>query len=247
MKIIYDDNQIVVAIKPQNMPTQADASGDIDALSQVKAFIKEKYQKKGDAFVGLVHRLDRPTGGVMVFARNTKAASRLSAQLQSGDFRKTYFAVVKGKLKKQTGRLENYLQKDEKNNKVTLATMGSTGAKLAVLEYEALEEKDDLTLVRVRLKTGRSHQIRVQFASIGHPVFGDAKYGAPEGKNLSTKNLALWANVIDFRHPTLDQTMVFFVNPPEDVYPFSLFDFEKITHMQEYMCAVYKKNQPHDD
>lgn len=230
MKIIYEDNQIVVVIKPQNIPTQADESGDGDLLNEVKAYIKEKYNKAGEAFIGLVHRLDRPTGGVLVFARNSKSASRLSAQMQNGDIEKTYFTVVKGKLKKSVGRLENYLKKDHVANKVAIATMSEKDARHAVLEYEVVAEKDDLSLLKIRLETGRSHQIRVQLAGIGNPIYGDAKYGAPEGKNASTTNLALWAAGLEFRHPTLDQTMVFKVNPPEENYPFSLFDFSKIKY-----------------
>ena len=222
MKVIYDDNQIVVVIKPQNIPTQADESGDKDVLSLVKEFVKEKYNKPGEAFVGLVHRLDRPTGGVLVFARNSKSAGRLSKQMQDGDIEKVYYAVVKGHLKKPVARLEHYLVKDHAQNKVSLATMGQKDARLAVLDYEVLAEKEGLSLVKVRLETGRSHQIRVQFSEIGNPIYGDGKYGAPDGEK-QTVNLALWASGLEFKHPTLDQTMVFKVNPPEENYPFSLF------------------------
>lgn len=228
MEVIYDDNQIVVVIKPQNMPTQADESGDEDALSAVKKFVKEKYQKAGDAFVGLVHRLDRPTGGVLVFARNSKSASRLSAQMQKNEVEKTYFAVVKGKPKKPRARLENWLKKDTAYNKVSICGMAETDAKHAVLEYEVIATKNDLSLLKIRLETGRSHQIRVQLAGIGNPIFGDAKYGASDLPNASTKNLALWASGLEFRHPTLDQVMIFRVNPPQETYPFSLFDFSEI-------------------
>ncbi|MBR2053184.1 MAG: RNA pseudouridine synthase [Clostridia bacterium] len=228
MEVIYDDNQIVVIIKPQNMPTQADASGDEDALSAVKQFVKEKYQKPGEAFIGLVHRLDRPTGGVLVFARNSKAASRLSAQMQNNEVEKTYFAVVKGKPKKPKARLENWLKKDPVSNKVTICGMAETDARFAALEYEVIETKNDLSLLKIHLETGRSHQIRVQLAGIGNPIYGDAKYGAPDVPNASTKNLALWAAGLEFRHPTQDQVMVFKVSPPEENYPFSLFDYKNI-------------------
>lgn len=222
MDIIYEDNQIIVVIKPQNIPTQKDNTLDDDLLSQVKGYIKEKYNKKGEAFVGMVHRLDRPTGGVLVFARNSKSASRLSAQMQNGDIEKTYFVVVKGKLKKPKGRLEHYLKKDTVNNKVSLATMGEKDARHAVLDYEVLAFENNLSLVKVHLETGRSHQIRVQFASIGNPVYGDAKYGL-DTENKSTINLALWASGLEFKHPTKEQVMVFKVLPPEENYPFSLF------------------------
>lgn len=225
MEVIFEDNQIVVVIKPQNIPTQKDDSKDEDMLSLVKKYIKEKYNKEGEAFIGLVHRLDRPTGGVMVFARNSKSAKRLSKQIQDGDFEKTYYAVLKGVPKKKKGRLENYLVKDEKNNKVSIATMSQKDAMYAALSYEVIDVKNDLSLVKINLETGRSHQIRVQFSAIGLPLYGDAKYGVA-GKNMITKNLALWATGLEFKHPSLDQTMVFKVNPPEDQYPFSLFKFE---------------------
>lgn len=225
MEVIYEDNQIVVVVKPQNIPTQQDETEDTDMLSMVKAYVKEKYNKTGDAFIGLVHRLDRPTGGVMVFARNSKSAGRLSAQIQNGEFDKTYYAVVKGKPKKNKARLVDYLKKDEKNNIVKVCALSEKDARLAVLDYEVVASKEDLTLLKVHLETGRSHQIRVQLANIGCAIYGDAKYGNA-GENASTKNLALWAFGLEFRHPTLNQTMVFKVNPPEDKYPFSLFDFE---------------------
>lgn len=226
MEVIYEDNQVVVVLKPFNVPTQQDKSEDKDLLSMVKEYIKEKYNKQGEAFIGLVQRLDRPTGGIIVFARNSKSASRLSAQIRNGEIDKTYYAVIKGSLRKKKGRLENYLIKDEKQNKVKIATQSEKNAVLAVLDYEILEEKDGLSLVKVNLETGRSHQIRVQFASLGHPLYGDAKYGNPENKNAQTQNLALWSGELSFKHPTKDMTMTFKVNPPEDKYPFNLFKFK---------------------
>lgn len=222
MKVIYDDNQLVVAIKPANIPTQEDASGDKDMLSMVKEFVKEKYNKPNQAFIGLVHRLDRPTGGVMVFARNSKSASRLTAQLANGELQKTYFAVVKGVPKKPKARLENYLKKDEQNNKVAICAMTEVGAKKAVLDYEVLETKDGLSLLKINLETGRSHQIRVQMAGIGCWLYGDAKYGQNVGLNKKTTNLALWAGGLELRHPTEDKVLVFKVNPP-DCAPWNLF------------------------
>lgn len=227
MEVIYEDNQIVVVIKPQNILTQGDKTGDIDLLTQVKEYVKEKYNKKGEAFIGMVQRLDRPTGGVIVFARNSKSASRLTAQMQNNEFEKTYYAVVKGVPKKPKARLENYLRKDPVNNKVTLATMAEKDARLAILEYEVIDTKDGLSLLKIRLETGRSHQIRVQLANIGCPIYGDAKYGdVGKEKNAVTTNLALWATGLEFRHPTLDQMMIFKVNPPEEKYPYSLFNFD---------------------
>lgn len=222
MEVIYDDNQVVVALKPANIPTQADNSGDEDMLSKVKAFVKEKFNKSGEAFIGLVHRLDRPTAGVMVFARNSKSASRLTAQIQNGEFQKTYYAVVKGSPKKPKDRLINYLKKDEANNKVSLCSLSEIGAKKAVLDYEVLAKHEGLSLLKINLETGRSHQIRVQLSGIGCPVFGDAKYGIDVAPNSKTTNLALWAGELEFKHPTEDKVLVFKVNPPEKS-PWNLF------------------------
>ena len=222
LDVIYDDNQIVVVVKPQNIPSQADASGDEDMLSLVKAFVKEKYNKPGEAFIGLVHRLDRPTGGLMVFARNSKSASRLSAQLQDGNMEKTYYAVVKGTPKKSSGRLENYIKKDLRENKASIATMGEKDAEKAVLDYKLLETQNGFSLLKINLGTGRSHQIRLQLSNINLPVFGDAKYGKDVAPNTKTSNLALWAGELQFKHPTEDKTMVFKANPP-DKAPWNLF------------------------
>ncbi|MDD3397441.1 MAG: pseudouridine synthase [Clostridia bacterium] len=183
LDIIYEDNQVIVVIKPQNVPTQSDASGDKDLLSMVKDYIKEKYNKPGEAFVALVHRLDRPTGGVIVFARNSKSASRISAQIQNGTFEKTYYAVVKGEPRFAKAHLVNYLKKDLKENRVRIVPLSEPDAKRAELEYEVLETVNQLSLIKIKLETGRPHQIRVQLANIGTPVFGDAKYGKEAGIN----------------------------------------------------------------
>jgi len=222
LEVVYEDNQIVVVVKPQNIPSQADASGDEDMLSLVKAYIKEKYNKPGEAFIGLVHRLDRPTGGLMVFARNSKSASRLSTQIQERVMEKTYYAIVKGVPKQTSGRLENYIKKDLRENKASIATMGEKDAKKAVLDYVVLETKNDLSLLKINLETGRGHQIRLQLSNINLPIFGDAKYGRDVAPNAKTSNLALWAGELQFKHPTEDKTMVFKANPP-DKAPWNLF------------------------
>lgn len=177
LDIIYEDNHIIVVIKPQNIPTQPDSSGDKDLLSLIKEYVKEKYKKPGEAFIALVHRLDRPTGGVVVFARNSKSASRISAQIQNRTFEKTYFAIVNGIPRMQKGHLVNYLRKDSKENKVKIVPMSEPEAKRAELDFEVLETINNLSLVKIKLETGRPHQIRVQLANLGTPVFGDAKYG----------------------------------------------------------------------
>lgn len=211
IEVLYEDNQIIVVNKPQNIPSQADQTGDKDMLTMVKNYIKEKYNKPGNVYCGLVHRLDRPTGGVMVFARTSKAAGRLSEQIASGEFEKTYYAVVVGKLKESHGILVNYLKKDEKENKVSIVPQTEVGAKRAELEYFLLEQRGDKNLVQVKLKTGRGHQIRVQFANIKCPVYGDQKYGT----NMPKANLNLFAVELKFIHPTTKQKMVFRCYPPQ--------------------------------
>ena len=222
-EVIYEDNHILVVIKPQNLPTQADISGDEDLLTKLKSYIKQKYNKEGNVFLGLVHRLDRPTGGVMVFARTSKAAERLSEQIRNGEVDKTYFAVLEGTPKNKRYRLINYLKKDEKNNIVKIAPQYEDGAKEAILDYQVLETKDSRSLVKVDLETGRSHQIRVQMAGIGCPVVGDQKYG----KDAKKCNLALWAAILRFTHPVTKKIMTFKVMPPVENAPWKDFEVEK--------------------
>lgn len=224
LNVIYDDNHVVVAIKPHNVPCAPDESGDEDMLSLVKAFIKEKYDKKGEAFAGLVHRLDRPTGGIMVFARNSKSAARLSSQFKTHDVEKVYYAVLQGEMKERSGRLTHYLKKNERENIVKIVPMGESGAKKAELEFKVLGTAKGRTLVEVRLLTGRSHQIRVQFASVGFPLVGDVKYGKSAGR---TKNLGLWAGRLSFNHPTTGERLTFFACPDDSVEPWKGFDLEK--------------------
>lgn len=223
--ILYEDNQIIVAVKPQNVPTQGDSSGDPDFLSEIKNYVKIKYNKPGNAFIGLVHRLDRPTGGVMVFARNSKAAQRLTAQLQEGEMSKKYLAVTVGTPRDMRARLSNWLIKDEKQNMVRVSVVKTPEAKFAELDYRVLEANEKVALLDLNLYTGRSHQIRVQLSNIGTPVFGDVKYG---GDSLAKgHNLALWAYQLTFVHPTTKQTMVFKVFPPQEKTPWKLFPVEK--------------------
>ena len=224
LNVIYEDNQIVVVIKPQNVSTQADVSGDDDMLSMVKAYIKEKYNKEGEAFIGLVHRLDRPTGGIMVFARNSKSAKRLSEQFATHDVEKVYYAVTNGVVKVKSQKLVNYLKKDEKENIVKIAPMSEKGVKKAELVYNVLEDNGKESLLEVKILTGRSHQIRVQLANIGHSLVGDVKYGKDKGR---TSNLGLWAGKLTFTHPTTKEKMVFIACPNENEKPWNKFKIEK--------------------
>ena len=224
LTVLYEDNQVVVVIKPQNVPTMADASGDQDMLSMVKAYVKEKYNKEGEAFIGLVHRLDRPTGGIMVFARNSKSAKRLSAQFQTHEVEKTYFAVTNGIVKVKNQTLVNYLKKNEKENIVQIVPMSEEGAKKAELVYNVLEDDGKNSLLEVKILTGRSHQIRLQLANIGHSLVGDVKYGKEKGQ---TQKLGLWAGKLSFNHPTTKDRMVFMACPDMTKMPWKQFNMEK--------------------
>ena len=221
LNVIYEDNHIVVVVKPQNIPSQADQSGDIDMLSLVKAYIKEKYNKPGEAYIGLVHRLDRPTGGIMVFARTSKSANRLSEQIKKGEFVKTYYCVTEGIPKELDGHVVSYLKKVD--NIVKIVPMSETSAKRAETIYKVLETTNNTALIKVNILTGRSHQIRVQMANLNAPIYGDGKYGKV---NKLTNHLALWAGELSFKHPTKDETLFFKVYPPEEK-PWTEFNLAK--------------------
>ncbi|MCZ0717255.1 RluA family pseudouridine synthase [Aerococcus kribbianus] len=209
--VIYEDNHLLVVNKPVNMPVQADKSQDPDLLTAAKHYIKKKYNKPGAVYLGLVHRLDRPTGGALVFARTSKAASRLSKQLQKNEFDRQYLAILHGHLEHSQGQLHNYLLKDKAKNIVSVVDSKTPQAKEALLDYKLLASDEDYSLVQVRLHTGRSHQIRVQFSNIGHPLYGDQKYGADY--NRKGQQLALWAWQLSFKHPTLKDWMTFHSEP----------------------------------
>ena len=221
--VLHEDNHIIVVVKPQNIPTQADSSNDTDLLTMVKEYVKVKYNKLGEAYIGLVHRLDRPTGGVMVFARTSKAASRLCEQIQAGEFEKKYLTVTVGHPRDRRGRLENYLVKDEASNTVKIAPALIEGAKKAILDYSVLESNGKFSLIDVRLITGRSHQVRVQMMGQGCPIYGDVKYGGGLSKE---RKLALWSYSLRFLHPVTGEIMVFKVFPPEEA-PWKYFAVDK--------------------
>ena len=207
LKVIFEDNHIIVVEKIPNVPSQSDKTGDIDMLTIVKQYIKEKYNKPGNVYVGLVHRLDRPVGGIMVFAKTSKAASRLSNQVREKIIKKKYLAVVDGKFEKVKGILEDYLYKDERNNISKVVKPTKKNAKLAKLDYEVLkyDGAKDLSLVKINLHTGRHHQIRVQLANFGHSIFGDQKYG----KRGRGKQIRLWAYELTIQHPITKEEMTF--------------------------------------
>jgi len=217
-EILYEDNHLIVAVKPAGVLSQADGNDAPDMLSLLKAYIKQKYNKPGAVFLGLVHRLDRPTSGVMVFARTSKAAARLADSIKKGDFKKTYLCVTAGTLPAKQGTWQDYLKKDEKLVKSAVVSQSTPGAKLAQLSYTVKSTVDNFSLVEVALKTGRHHQIRVQFASRGCALVGDHKYGSGVGK----QNLALFASSLSFPHPTKKETLTFSAPLPV-FYPFNLF------------------------
>ena len=177
IKVLYEDNHLLVVEKPVNILSQGDNTSDDDMVNLLKKYLKEKYNKPGNVFVGLVHRLDRPVGGCMVFAKTSKAASRLSEQVRNKSFKKTYRAVIHGKMNKQEDNLMDYLYKNKKTNMVSVVSKNTKDAKDARLSYETLDFKKNFSLVQIDLQTGRPHQIRVQFASRKHPLFGDQRYG----------------------------------------------------------------------
>ena len=226
LKVIYEDNHVIVVIKPQNIPTQEDESKDKDLLTMVKEYIKVKENKPGNVYVGMVHRLDRPTGGVMVFAKTSKSASRLTQEIQEGVLSKNYLAVVNGKPREKRGKLVNFLQKNARTNTVMVVPELTTGAKRAELNYEVIEEKEKVSLVKVELITGRSHQIRVQMKHIGCPIYGDVRYGGD--KLAKGHNLALWSYELKFVHPTTKENMTFKVYPPEDLTPWNVFNLNNV-------------------
>ena len=209
LKVLYEDNHVIVVLKDVNVPSQEDASRDMDLLRMVKQYVKEKYNKPGNAYIGLVHRLDRPVGGIMVFARSSKAAARLSKQIQEHQVEKKYLAIVVGKIDKE-GTFEDYLEKLSNGN-----TIVSKKGKIAILNYKLIDynEKTNHSLVKIELKTGRHHQIRVQFASRGHYLCGDQRYG-----KVDNTQLALFSNELSFYHPISKEKMTFKLLPQKVGY-----------------------------
>lgn len=214
LEILYEDNHIIVVVKPFNILSQSDDTKDIDMLTLIKSYLKEKYNKPGNVYLGLIHRLDRPTGGIMVFAKTSKAASRLSEQIRLNLFTKKYLAIVSGYFDEKTGVFEDYILKKEDNSSII-----SKDGKYAKLEYEVLKEKNDLSLVSILLHTGRHHQIRVQFASRNHPLYGDQRYG-----KSSKKQLALFAYYLSFNHPVTKEKLEFIKYP------------DKVGIWKEFIC-----------
>lgn len=210
--ILHEDNHSIVVVKPPGMPVQADSSGDPDLLELTRAAVARRHCKPGRAFLGLVHRLDRPVGGLVLFARTTKGASRLSAQLRQRTIHKEYLALVQGRILAQTSEeLEHWISHPQSS-----ARIGKTAdARVARLRYRCLEQRDSCSLLAIELITGRKHQIRAQLAHIGHPILGDLRYGAAQP--LSDRSIALRSWKIDYQHPTRDERIQ--VELPQEHWP----------------------------
>ncbi|MGX4598155.1 RluA family pseudouridine synthase [Faecalimicrobium sp. JNUCC 81] len=221
IKVIYEDNHLLVVEKPVNILSQGDDTNDKDMVNLLKQYVKEKYNKPGNVYIGLIHRLDRPVGGAMVFAKTSKSASRLSEQVRNKTFKKTYRAIIHGNMNKSEDTLKDYLYKNKKTNMVSVVSKNHKEAKNAELSYKTLERKNGFSLVEIDLKTGRSHQIRVQFSSRKHPLFGDQRYG--QDVNKVGQQISLWSYKIEIEHPTTKEKMEFVCEPPNE-YPWDLFN-----------------------
>ena len=215
IRVLYEDNHLLVVEKPMNVPVQADASGDKDLLTACKGYIKERYQKPGEVYLGLVHRLDRPVGGVMVFARTSKAAARLTEQFSAHKAQKRYVAMVAGSAPSE-GRLTDFLLKNESTNTTSVVQEGTLGAKQARLSFRTLARAEGLSLLDVNLQTGRPHQIRVQLSHAGFPIKGDQRYN-PDAQ--VGEQIRLWAYALTIAHPTLKEPMTFYALPPFPEFP----------------------------
>ena len=218
LRVLYEDNHLLGVFKPGGVLVQGDRTKDETLIDLAKAYLKDKYKKPGNVFLGLAHRLDRPVSGVVLYARTSKAASRLTREFAERRVEKTYFAVVLGGPAEDEGDLVSYIERVHK--KARISRPESERAKEAVLSYRVLARKSGLSLVELKARTGRHHQIRLQLAGIGHPVVGDIKYGFPGV--LADRTIALHAGILVVKHPTKD-ARVRLSAPPPDVHPWTLF------------------------
>jgi 23S rRNA pseudouridine1911/1915/1917 synthase len=216
LTILYEDNHLIVVIKPVGVLSQEDYTQDADMLTLIKQYIKATYAKPGNVFLGLVHRLDRMVGGIMVFAKTSKAASRLSEQVRSRIFEKKYLAVVHGRTA-QKATLIDYLYKNPNQNHVIVVSKEEAGAKYSELSFQTLAFNDHFSLIEIDLKTGRPHQIRVQLSHLGYPLYGDKRYG----KTQDLGNIALFAYSLSFYHPISKEKLLFTQTPEQ--FPFDKF------------------------
>ncbi|AMB99461.1 RNA pseudouridine synthase [Aerococcus urinaehominis] len=226
LNVRYEDNHLLIVDKPVNIPVQADASKDLDLLTMAKTYIKEKYNKPGQVYLGLVHRLDRPVGGAIVFARTSKAASRLADQLRRHKIDRKYLAICRGHLTADSGHLVDFLYKDRRKNISYVVDANHDQAKKAILSYQVIASQSDLSLVKVALETGRSHQIRLQLANQDCPLYGDQKYG--QAVNQPGQQIALWAYHLSLTHPTTKERIQVTSLPDLTTNPWQQFDIASL-------------------
>lgn len=212
MEVLYEDNHIIAVNKTNSEIVQGDKTGDTPLSDIVKQYIKEKYAKPGEVFLGVTHRLDRPTSGVVLFARTSKVLTRLNDMFRNHDIRKTYWAIVKNAPEEPEGTLVNYLVRNEKQNKSYVYDLAKKGTQKAVLHYRMMAKSDNYTLLEVQLETGRHHQIRCQLAHIGCPIKGDLKYGFP--RSNPDGGICLHARSVEFVHPVSKQLVRIEAEPP---------------------------------
>lgn len=218
IRILHEDNHLLIVEKPNNIPVQQDRTKDEDLLTILKEDIKVRYNKPGNVYLALVHRLDRPVGGAIVFAKTSKAASRMANLLRKRELERSYLAVVRGSVKQNSGTLTHYLRKDNRRNFVHAVQKGTPSAKKAILHFEVLGRKGNLSFLHVTLETGRSHQIRVQLSEVGHPLYGDQRYG--QKVNKIGEQIALWSHTLSFIHP-VRRTELSVESYPKAYYPWS--------------------------
>jgi 23S rRNA pseudouridine1911/1915/1917 synthase len=210
LEILYEDNHLIAVFKPSGVLVQGDISGDRCLMDEVKDYLKDKYKKKGNVFLGLVHRLDRPVAGVVLFAKTSKGASRISEQIRNREFNKTYYAVISGHMDPPSGKLVDKITKNEGNRVATLSDEGEE----AILHYETIKRGEINSLIKINLITGRFHQIRIQMASRGYPIIGDKKYGS--GISLNDSQIALCAVAIEFKKATEDELVRVTIDYPKE-------------------------------
>ena len=215
LQVLFEDNHLLIVNKRAGDITQGDKTGDKPLSEVVKEYIKHKYNKPGNVYLGVVHRLDRPTSGIIIFARTSKALERLNKMLREKNIQKTYWAIIKNKPKKEKDTLVNYLKKNPKNNKSTAFSKEVSGSKKAVLHYTIIQKLENYTLLEIDLETGRHHQIRTHFSSIGCPIKGDLKYGF--ARSNKDGSIHLHARKITFLHPVTKEKIQLTAPTPNDV------------------------------
>jgi Pseudouridylate synthases, 23S RNA-specific len=233
--VLFEDNHLLAVVKPPGVPSQEDETGDPDMLTLLKQDLKDRHNKPGNVFLGLIHRLDRPVGGAMLFAKTSKAASRLSEAVRSRSFGKSYVCVVHGAPEAEEATLIHYLRKDAKRNQVTVFDKPAPDSKEAILHYARIAGNERASLIAVKLHTGRPHQIRAQMARIGCPLLGDLKYGA--GKPPGFDGIALWSASVSAPHPVTKELVTFASNPPR-VAPWDWWGDEQLRRATERFAST---------